>query len=274
MQLSVNYSLELADLLQRKAVRIDRIKCADWPDMIAAAEKLLAVYVHFPLDAGSATGRPPNFADADRMARQKNTPYVNLHLVSWQRDFPEWPAESDDAELLRRVRQRMIADVRAAAAVIGMDRLILENIPYFGAAGEFHRASAEPDVIREVITETGAGFLLDLSHARIAARCMNLDAADYISKLPVGRLRELHITGIREHDGRLADHMELGEEDWRWVEWAMANIRSGAWSRPWTVALEYGGIGKPFAWRSDAAVLASQVPRLDEMVKTAAIAPE
>src|SRR5215211_7136556 len=89
MELSVNYSLELADLLKRDAVRVDRIKCADWPDMIADARKLRPVYVHFPLDAGSPTGRPANYAVADQMARETDTPYVNLHLVTWQRDFPE-----------------------------------------------------------------------------------------------------------------------------------------------------------------------------------------
>jgi uncharacterized protein (UPF0276 family) len=268
MLLSVNYSIELAGLLERGQVRVDRIKCAEWPDMIADARRLRhPVYVHFPLDAGSSTGRPPNFAEALAMARDTDTPYVNLHLVTWQRDFPEWAADSDDPELLHRVTQRMIADVRAAADVIGIERIIVENIPYFGASGEFHRASVEPDDIRQVVAETGAGFLLDISHARIAAHYLGVDAADYICKLPVAQLRELHVTGIREHNGRLADHMDLGDEDWRWVEWAMRHIRSGAWSTPWTVAFEYGGVGKPFAWRSDARVLAEQVPRLFEIVR-------
>jgi uncharacterized protein len=271
MELSVNYSLPLAELLKRGAIRVDRVKCADWPDMIAEARKLGRIYVHFPLDAGSPTGRPADYARADRMARETDTPYLNMHLVTWQRDFPEWPADSTDPDLLHRVTQRMNADVRAAAGVFGIERIIVENIPYFGAAGEFHRASVEPDVIRQVVAETGAGFLLDISHARLAAHYMNCDPVEYVEKLPVARLRELHVTGIREHDGRLADHMELADEDWRWIERAMANIRSGAWAKPWTVAFEYGGIGKPFAWRTDASVIAEQVPRLYDLVKSTAM---
>jgi hypothetical protein len=83
---------ELENLLRAGKVRVDRIKCADWPDMIATARKLAPVYVHFPLDAGTTSGRAPNFADADRMARQSDTPYVNLHLVTWQRDLEGTPA--------------------------------------------------------------------------------------------------------------------------------------------------------------------------------------
>src|SRR5688572_20754596 len=130
MELSVNYSLELAELLREGRVAVDRIKCADWPDMIAAARELRPVYVHFPLDAGSPTGRPAKFRAADAMARETATPYVNLHLVAYSQDFTQ--IASDERELTSRVIDQMLADVAAAADVVGRDRLILENIPYFG----------------------------------------------------------------------------------------------------------------------------------------------
>ena len=265
--LSVNYSVELAELIRDGAVQVDRIKCADWPDMIAAARDLRPVYVHFPLDAGSPTGRAPSFAAADAMARDTDTPYVNLHLVTLHRDFPDYPADSDDPSLRSRVVDRMLADVAAAVAVIGRDRLILENIPYFGAGGEFHRASVEADLITRVVRESGCGFLLDLSHARIAAHYLGVDPHDYVRQLPLERLRELHVTGVRQHKTRLADHMDLLEKDWQWVEHAMSRIRAGDWATPWTVAFEYGGIGEPFKWRTEKRVLAEQVPKLYEMVR-------
>jgi uncharacterized protein (UPF0276 family) len=266
LELSVNYSLEAAELLAEEKIQFDRIKCPDWPDTIAAARRLLPVYVHFPLDAGSRTGRPPNFAAAGAMARETDTPCVNLHLVTWQRDFPDHAADSADPRLIDQVVEQMLRDVSAAASVVGRDRIILENIPYFGPAGEFHRASVEPSVIRRVVEETGCGFLLDLSHARIAAHYMGIDPHEYILSLPVEQLRELHVTGVRPVNGRLADHMEFGDDDWTWAEWAMDHIRSGRWAKPWTVALEYGGIGEPFKWRSDKRAIEATVPRLFEMV--------
>jgi uncharacterized protein (UPF0276 family) len=262
VDLSVNYSAELAELLREGRVEVDRLKCADWPDMIAAARQLGPVYVHFPLDAGSLMGRPPNFEAADAMARETETPYVNLHLTTWQRDYPVYAADSIDATLIDLVTDRMLGDVRAAMEVVGRERIVLENIPYFGAIGEFHRACVEPGVIRRVVEETGVGFLLDLSHARIAARYLGIDPHDYVRQLPLDRLRELHVTGVRMMKTRLADHMDLRDDDWGWVRFACDRIRAGDWPRPWTVAFEYGGVGEPFKWRSDKNVLAEQVPLL------------
>ena len=62
--------------------------------------------------------------------------------------------------------------------------------------------------------------------------------------------------------------MDLRDEDWRWAELAMQRIRAGDWPTPWTVALEYGGIGEPYRWRTEKRVLAEQVPRLYEMVRS------
>jgi uncharacterized protein len=141
----------------------------------------------------------------------------------------------------------------------------------FGPAGEFHRACVEPAVIRRVVEQTGCGFLLDLSHARIAAHYLGVDPHDYVAQLPTERLRELHLTGVRQVKSRLADHMDLTEKDWQWAEFAMRRIRAGDWSRPWTVAFEYGGVGEPFKWRTDKAVLAEQVPRLYDLVHAASV---
>src|SRR4051794_27926445 len=127
MDLSVNYSVEVDQLLRGRRIRFDRIKCPDWPDMIATARAIMPVYVHFPLDAGTRTGRPPNFATADAMARDTDTPFVNLHLVTWHRDYPDYPPDSTDAGLKENVIRQMIDDVEAAAKVIDRGRLILEN---------------------------------------------------------------------------------------------------------------------------------------------------
>ena len=259
MILSVHYSVELAELVREGRVEVDRIKCADWPDMIAAARELRPIHVHFPLDAGSPTGRPPNFAAADVMARETDTPYVDLHIVTYRRDF----ADDETSAVI----DQMLADVAAAARVIGSERLILENIPYFGPGGEYHPASVDAAVISHVVRETGCGFLLDISHARIAAHYLGVEPYAYVEQLPLDRLSELHLTGVRQHKTRLADHMDLLGEDWQWVEHAMQRIRAGGWATPWTVAFEYGGVGEPFRWRSEKRVLAEQVPRLWEMVK-------
>ncbi len=52
MLFSLNYSPEMADLLRTGQIQVDRIKCADWPDMIETARQIGPVYVLFALLAG------------------------------------------------------------------------------------------------------------------------------------------------------------------------------------------------------------------------------
>ncbi len=59
----------------------------------------------------------------------------------------------------------------------------------------------------------------------------------------------------------------LTEEDWDLASWVMQRIKSGDWGKPWVVALEYGGVGPAFEWRSDKEVLAKQIPILYDLVK-------
>jgi len=82
VELSVNYSEELSELIRAGEVRVDRIKCADWPDMIAAATQLGRVYVHFPLHAGTDGGERPDFQRVDAMARQPgNTNRIQTAMI-------------------------------------------------------------------------------------------------------------------------------------------------------------------------------------------------
>jgi uncharacterized protein (UPF0276 family) len=269
VKFAINYSPQAEQLLRDRKIEIDRFKCADWPDMIAAARASRPVYVHFPLDAGSISGRDSDLETVAAMCDDTDTPYVNMHLVAYARDFPGTPPETMDESVTEIVLRRMIDDVKRVAAQFGVERVIVENIPYFGAAARererYMRASVDADVILRVVDETGCGFLLDVSHARIAAHHLGVEPRAYIESLPVARLRELHVTGIETKDGRMTDHMGLADEDWRWAQWALDNIRQRAWATPWIVALEYGGIGEAFRWRSEASVIASNVPRLYEM---------
>lgn len=259
MELAINYSTQAAELLQEGKIRLDRFKCADWPDMIADASKLAPIYVHFPLEAGLKQQRKPVDLDAVAAMRdQTSTPMINTHLIAY----------ADDGQSDAEIEATMLADVGAVAGRFGAVNVMAENIPYYdrGLNRPYARLCVDPALIRRILDQTGCGLLLDLSHARIAAMNLGLDPKTYIESLPVDRLRELHVTGIDIVDGRLLDHMPFSDEDWTWMEWAMSRIRSGAWETPWCVAFEYGGIGKPFAWRSEKRVIEDQLPRLHELV--------
>lgn len=263
MQLALNYSPQAADLLRSGAIALDRFKCPDWPDLIATARDYAPVYVHFDLRADPGLNGALDVEGIAQLRAQTNTPYVNVHLSPSFDDFPEMPLDTTDREHITAVTDTMMQGVLLAIEHFGADHVIVENVPYYGLAGEVMRPAVEPEVIRRIVNETGCGFLLDISHGRLSALHMGIDAYEYLAQMPCDRLREVHMTGLgRNPQGRICDHLGITSADWPFLEWALARIRSGAWARPWALAFEYGGIGPLFEWRSQSDIIAEQVPRL------------
>jgi uncharacterized protein (UPF0276 family) len=266
MKFAVNYSKQAAQLVEQGVIEIDRFKCPDWPDLIAEASRLRPVAVHFTLNVGQGKIQSTNWGQIERILQQTGTDYVNLHLAPEYSDFPGIPVDTTDNAECQIVIQRMIAEVQSVVSRFGSERVIVENVPYRGEDRTVMRPGVEPDAISEVVRETNCGLLLDISHARIAARSLGIDERLYMAALPVHRLREMHFTGLHHLDGRWQDHFPVLEEDWPALDWALERVRNQDWAHPNTLAFEYGGVGEKFAWRSDPTVIAEQVPRLYQSV--------
>lgn len=270
MRLAVNYSPQAAGLVRRGEVGVDRFKCPDWPELIAEADALRPAYVHFPLAAGDGSLA---HADLERVARLReatDTPHVNVHLTA-DPDALGLAADAAAEAARGRVLEGWRCDVGLLCERFGAEAVIVENVIWReGDLPGRPRAMVEPELVRTLVEELGCGLLLDLSHARLSALALGLPAADYLAGMPVGRLRELHVTGIGLDEGRLRDHLEMTSGDWRALDEALHSIAAGAWRTPETVALEYGGLGPIFAWRSDEAALRVQLPRLRDRLRAAA----
>ncbi len=265
MDFAVNYSPAVAVLLQAGRVDVDLLKVPDWPELVDEAGAYRPVYVHFPLEAGNAAP----MRDLEAVARLRDatgTRFVNLHAAPSGERFPAMDVTTTAAADRRAVADALATDVAAACERFGSDDVILENLIYRGPDRSLPRPGVEPEVLREVVEATGCGFLLDLSHARISAGYLGEEPWSYIERMPLDRLRELHVTGIGIVEGRPQDHLELEEADWRAFERALERVRLGAWAMPATVAFEYGGVGPVFSWRTDQRVLEEQVPRLRDAV--------
>lgn len=297
MLYALNYSNAAAELLRAGEIAFDRFKCPAWPDTIAEARARHPVYVHCPLRAGmgigdaldTETGQP---ADWDRYAAllaQADTPWVSVHMTVRTSDHPDLPPTSLAPHAVEQVTAALIRDVGGVVARMGPERVVIENI--FSFYGRHLWAAALPEVAWRVVEATGCGLLLDLSHARLAARELGRDPRTYIAALPVAHLREVHVTGLQrfagpwvdrareaglenaefqDFAGRLIDHLPMTEDDWPIFAWAMDQIHRGAWRTPWVVAFEYGGIGGVYEAVTDPAVLTAQVPRMRALVKGAA----
>ena len=268
MKLSLNYSQAAQNLYQGKQIAFDVWKCPAWPDLVSAIQSEKAVYVHFGMDAGHPDFAHTDWNECERLLEQTQTPYINVHLNAVREHFDG----ETQAVLYRQVRDRFLANVGFMVERFGAERVIAENVIYRGEEGKFLRASVEPEMIRDIVHETGCGLLLDTAHATMTCKHLQTSVEDYLNALPVWALREWHVTGIQaDNTERLRDSMPMTPDDWRTTEYVLGQIAQGAWPHPWAIAWEYGGVGSGYEWRSDAVVIAEQFPRLVDLVQSAGL---
>ena len=130
-----------------------------------------------------------------------------------------------------------------------------------------------------VVAAVGCDMLLDLAHARVSADILGYDVYDYLLRLPLDRVRELHLSGPRplgrlgpkrqkiilDNARTVADrmlfaahnlvdaHEPLDEADYALLEWTLAR------TQPWAISLEY--FRRPQALREQLARLAAIIGR-------------
>jgi len=267
MDFGINFSTQAASLLAAGEIQVDRFKTPDWPDMIREAQSFCPVSVHFELRAGNGPLAKVDWGRIQSILDQTATPFVNLHLDPRIKHFPEMQIDTTDPHESRRILDQIIADLNTVTQHFEPGQIIGENVPYRGWDDKSLRPAVVPRNIRRILDETGCGLLLDISHARISARYLGMDERDYMNQLPVEKLRELHFTGVHRLGNRLQDHLEALEPDWEILDWVLERISCGDWPHPWLFVFEYGGVGEKFAGRSETQVIASQVPRLYELIK-------
>lgn len=58
-----------------------------------------------------------------------------------------------------------------------------------------HSTRHEADFMAEAVARTGCGILLDVNNIHVQAHNHGLDARDYLARLPVGAVQEIHLAG-------------------------------------------------------------------------------
>lgn len=293
-QLAVNYSRQLDPLVESGAVPLDLYKIPAWPRLFEEARRCRPVYVHFPLLTAyqldnaynSETKQPADWDEIERMADQTNTPFINLHLYPATARY-NVSANTSDPAVIDAVLTDTRRSLEAAIKRFGAERVILENVP--AANGGVLEIALDPEMVHRIVTEHNIGLLLDISHARLAAEHLNIDPKDYINRLPVERIREIHVTGIQtvkvewvqmleaggfthsklhQFIGKRMDHLSFVDEDWEFFDWSLDQIKAGRWAKPEIIAFEYGGVEGFWELVGQPDILAEQVPRLYQMVHT------
>ena len=267
MYLAINYSPAAASLLRSGDLNIDYFKAPDWQWMVDEAIALRPVAVHFTLEAGNGGLEQMDWELLERLSSQTGTPYINLHLDSRLKHFPGVLVDTTDPGEVKRIMEILLSDVLFVVDRFSAGRVIVENSPYHAGQGKTLRPCILPEVITRIIEETGCGLLLDIAHASIAAHHIGMDEHEYISRLPIQRVRELHFAGIHLVGEMLQDHQSILDANWPLLDWVLARVQSGEWSPAWLLAFEYGGVGPAFDWRCNPQVIEQQVPLLYERVE-------
>lgn len=79
---------------------------------------------------------------------------------------------------------------------------------------------------RSVLNETGAEMLLDLAHARVAAAFRQMPVTECLIRLPLEKVRQIHLSGVRVVAGELCDaHEILIEDDYHLLGWVLGRTR-------------------------------------------------
>lgn len=259
MKFAVNFSNPLIRLLKEQAVDIDLIKCPDWEGMLKEAKPYAPVTIHYDLKTGLGKILKIDLQRIRWFMEQTQTPHVNSHLVT-PRNF-----NLNNTNEVNKINDLWLEEMKYLTDFFGTENVTLEHFPYTTAEPNI-QLPTDTTVFSQVIKDTGCQLLLDLAHAQITADTLGIDAKEYISALPLDRLTEMHITGIKRHGGILTDHFEMDEGSWKILSWALQNIRKGYWQEPKIVAFEYGGVGDVFVWRTNYDHLKNQIPRLMAMI--------
>jgi uncharacterized protein (UPF0276 family) len=282
MQIAVNLSPQSVDVVWRGLAHADIFKCpapfdpevsGHFDDVMAGAQSIRPAYVHFPLNTCDGSIAGCDTAVIDSIRASTRTALINIHLSATADQFPGIAPDDLSDRAIRKVTDRMIRDTEILCARFGNASVIAENVVY-RTAGRTLAVATLPQVIGAVVETTGCGLLLDTAHSRLSAQYLGMDAGEYIQALPLRHVKELHVTGIRASGKPAYDSMPMEADDWEAVELVYRLMQAGQCQTPWVTALEYGGIGPIFEWRSDAAIIAEQMNELIRLARLHGLYPQ
>jgi uncharacterized protein (UPF0276 family) len=231
-QIGCNYSAELMTLLRQNKVDIDWIKIGNlelFDNQFNDVNGVRPILLHgLPQVLSRSFPVGWNNQRINQALSDCKSPHVGLHLFTREDDVDGTPNKST-------LIHRIIEYIQKGKSEINCTYLI-ENMPLYCLPQSF-QFLADPEVISEICKSADVGLLLDLSHLKISAWNRDETENSYLLKLPLDRVKEIHINGPRSICDKYYDmHLDMREEDYNFLGSALAI------TNPSIITLEYGGL--------------------------------
>lgn len=235
IQLSATLSDALIQLIEGKQIQVDGIQVGPYFSL----EKIRQCRSQLPHCQFHFHGNriPSSSIAIERFKAylvNSDSPWASMHIAlipsyavwlgSRYNIYPPVPGVE------RATRQLIEQIARVKAAINGP--VILENMPVLPSRRYVFQV--DPVRISEILAVTQCNLLLDTAHARIAAHMLGLDIYDYLSRLPLEKVVQIHVSGSRSKGLYYRDvHEPLQEIDYVILKWVLAR------TKPHMLTLEY-----------------------------------
>jgi uncharacterized protein (UPF0276 family) len=131
-----------------------------------------------------------------------------------------------ESEVLNAEELTRITAVRLDYVKDRYDGIVaLENLNYFPTSAYAH--VCDPDFISNIVRKNEVYLILDIAHAMISAHNMGIPPETYFKRLPLDRVKEIHLSAHGMLDGKWRDlHNRPNDEAYEILEMLMGHVKS------------------------------------------------
>ena len=238
MKIACNFSLELEQLIKENKVDIDYYKypglgfhtnvmnnLEQFKSFVSRLTKPVLLHgVHPAPHNLSETDliEKFDFSTVNQLINITNTPGLSFHPSRTAID-----PSTNTTELVNTIVKNVCFIKKHYS---NMQFITLENVD-----GDRFGDLIKPEIFTEIIDKSDCGFLLDISHAVCATRYLNVNIQDYLKRLPLHKIYEIHINGwIIDNNNRFMAHTKITNESYD----ILKNVLEVA--NPKIITIEYG----------------------------------
>ena len=221
IKIACNYTTELTNLLDQAECEVDFIK---YPSLandegfsdyniymknIRDIRKYKPVLYHGSFPANIFIGSKDFIDNFELSAFQEICTATDTHGISLH--FAGGDCKMSKEETIETAVENLLY-IRSSFP--DMSFIAIENL-----AKTKNPHEQDADVISEIVEKANINFLYDISHAFKYTYDNGIDFHQYVSKLPLHKVHEVHINGWKIKNGDVQAHMCIQEDLYEHIEW-------------------------------------------------------